>query len=135
MSLLQRVLDRFRPPVTTVQVDGGEIVFQNGTDEARAQPLIRFAENGKIMAIGESAGTAEGGRLVRLFGADDGTDDEAIRAFCRYHLMLTANANLLRPRVTIVEPTFRRAFGPQAASDLLRVLRADGFQAEIAHAS
>lgn len=134
MSLLQRVLDRFRPPVTTVQVDGGEIVFQNGTDEARAQPLIRFAENGKIMAIGESAGTAEGGRLVRLFEADGGTEEE-IRAFCRYHLMLTANAMLLRPRVTIVEPSFRRAFGPQAASDLLRVLRADGFQAEIAHAS
>jgi hypothetical protein len=134
MSVLQRIVDRFRP-LTTIYVDAGEVVFQRGTEEARAQPLIRFAEDGKIIELGHSAATAKGGQLVRLFAADAGNDDEAIRAFCRYHLMLTSNANLLRPRVTIVEPTFRKTFGRQAASALQRILRADGYQVDIGHAT
>jgi hypothetical protein len=134
MSPLQTIVDRLRP-LTTIHVDAGEVVFQRGTVEARAQPLIRFAEDGKTIGLGQSAATAEGGQLVRLFAAEAGNDDDAIRAFCRYHLMLTSNASFLRPRVTIVEPTFRRAFGRQAAGALQRVLRADGFHAEIADAT
>ena len=134
MSALQRILNRFLP-VTTIRVDAGEVVFQRGTIQARSEPLIRFAEDGKITEIGRAAAKAKGGRLVRLFEADAETDDAAVRAFCRYHLMLTSNASLLRPRVTIVEPTFRRTFGPEAACVLQRVLRADGFQADIADAT
>jgi hypothetical protein len=130
MSLLQRIVDRLRP-VTTIHVDAGELVFQRGTNVARAQPLIRLAEDGKIIEVGQAAAKTEGGRLVRLFAADAGKDDEAILAFCRYHLMLTSNANLLRQRVTIVEPTFRQAFGRHAARALERVLDADGFQVDV----
>jgi hypothetical protein len=134
MSLLQRIVDRFRP-LTTIHVQAGEVVFQCGAGEARAQPLIRVADDGKIIELGQPAATAKGGRLIRLFSTDSGTDDAAIRAFCRYHLMLISNANLLRPRVTIDEPTFRKNFGREAAGAFQRVLRADRFQADIASAT
>lgn len=43
-----RFLERLRP-VTTIHVDAGELVFQHGDDEARSQPIIRIAKNGKII--------------------------------------------------------------------------------------
>jgi hypothetical protein len=134
MSIFQALADRFWAPAT-IYVDAGDVVFQRGTEEARAEPLIRFAEDGKIIELGQSAETAKGGRLVRLFAADAGNDDAALRAFCRYHMLLTSGGSVLRPRVTIVEPTFRKSFGPQAALTLQRVLRADGYQVDIATAS
>ena len=130
MTALRRIVERFLP-ITTIHVDGDEIVFQTATTQARAQPLIRVAEDGKIIEIGKPATTAESGRLIRLFEPDGVADDQAIRAFCRYQLARTSNANPLRPRVRIIEPTFRKAFGREAASVLQRVLRADGFQSEI----
>jgi hypothetical protein len=131
MSVLQRLADRFRAP-TTIYVDKGDIIFQRGTAEVRAHPLIRFAEDGKIIELGRPAETAKGRQLVPLFAPDAENDDGVIRAFCRYHMMLISRGSLLRPRVTIVEPTFRKSFGPQAASTLHRVLRADGYQVHIA---
>ena len=130
MSVLQKLADRFMP-VITIHVDAAEIVFRRGTEEARSQPLIRFAEDGTIIEIGQRATTAKGGRLIRLFGAGADHDHDAIRAFCRYHIMMTASGNVLRPRVRIIEPTFRNAFGPHAATAVQDALRADRFHADI----
>lgn len=128
-SVGDRFTDRIRP-ITTIEADAGDVVFQRGEVEVRERPLIRIADDGKIIALGPAAAAAKGGRLVRLFPTDASIDDTALRAFCRYHLMLMSSISL-RPRVAIVEPTFRKAFGPQAAAALERVLRADGFSADI----
>ena len=85
------------------------------------------------MAVGEVAAAAGAGRLVRLFAEDSVSDDHSLRAFLRYQVALTlTGAGMLKPHLTIVEPTFRRSFGRDAAGALLRALRADGFSADIA---
>lgn len=97
-------------PVTTIQADNGELVFRRDEVEVRAAPLIGFAEDGKIFAVGQSAERANRGRLVRLFEPDARIDEEALRAFCRYHIMLMSSSSFaLRPRVEIVERTIRKA--------------------------
>ncbi|HMG69985.1 MAG TPA: hypothetical protein VK544_02650 [Gemmatimonadaceae bacterium] len=130
MSFLPEIFDRFRP-IATIQAEAGELVFQCGTNEARAQPMTRYADDGKIFAFGETAATAKVGRLIRLFPTETPSDHEAIRMFCRYHMAVISTANLLKPRVTIVERTIRKNFGSQATSALERALRAEGFQVDI----
>lgn len=130
MSLLSRLLGRFLP-TATIYADAGSIVFKRGANEARSEPLIRFAEDGTLIEVGRPAVTATGGRLVQLFGDDGGDDDDAILAFCRYHLMLTDAVNPLRSRITIKASTFRNTFGSHVASTIQKVLRADGFNAEM----
>lgn len=134
MSLLSGLFGRFRP-IATIYVDGGNIVFKRGADEARSEPLIRFAEDGMVIEVGRPAVTATGGRLVQLFSDNGGDDEDAIRAFCRYHLMLTADANPLRPRITILEPSFRNSFGSHAAIAIQKVLRAEGLHADLTDAT
>lgn len=134
MSFLQSMFDRLRP-VATIYADDGNIVFHRGAEEVRSQSLIRIAEDGKISDIGQDAATATGGRLVRLFAPDAESDESAVRAFSRYHLMLTSGSSFVRRRVAIAEPTFRRTFGPAAAITLLKVLQADGFDAAMVDAT
>lgn len=130
MSLFQRIVAGFRP-IVTISADAGSIVFKRGENEARSEPLIRFAEDGTLIEVGRPAMAAKGGRLVQLFSENGGNDEDAIRAFCRYHLMLTSDGNLLGPRITIVESTFRNTVGIQVANIIQKVLRAEGFQAEM----
>jgi hypothetical protein len=121
------MLDRFRP-VVTVGADSGELVFRLGDSEVRDQPLIRVAADGKIIATGEYALKALGGRLIRLFDGNSLDEPEALRAFCRYHILLASSNSIgLRPRVTILESQLRRTFGRDAADQLQQVVRADGF--------
>ena len=134
MSFFLKVLERLRP-TTTVNVDGGELVFRSGTEESRAEPWIRLAADGKIMDIGKAASTDIVGRLVELFPPNGKSEGQAIRAFCRFHLAMTSGGNPLRSRVTIVEPGFRKNFGRHAAIALQEALRADGFRTDIAEAS
>ena len=132
MSLFSRLFGRFLP-TATIYADAGNIVFKRGANEVRSEPLLRFAEDGTLIEVGRPAVTAQGGRLVQLFGDNRGDDEDAIRAFCRYHLMLTADASPLRPRITIKESTFRNTFGSHVAFTIQKVLRADGFQAEMSN--
>ena len=135
MSLLQ-TLSEWLHPVLTIYAEGADVVFQSGDKEARGQPLIRIAEDGRIIAFGDEAAAATGGRLVRLFASDSENDDSAIRAFLRYHLALTHRGGLyLRPRVEIIEPTFRRTFGASAAGALMKALESDGFDTELVDAA
>lgn len=135
MSLLQSIFGRFSETLS-IHADSGEIVFRRGTEEARDQPLIRFAEDGRIIELGARAQSAGGGggRLVRLF-TEEGGDEDAIRSFCRYHLALISGATFLRPRVIIDERSFRMSFGPTAAASLQAALRDDGFKTELTEAT
>lgn len=134
MSLFHKLFDRSREHVT-IHAENGQLVFKSEAVEVREQPLIRFADDGKIFAIGDIAATAPGGRLVRLFEPEAKGDDTAIRGFCRYLLALTTGLKLLQPRVTLIEPTLRRNFGRQATADLQRALHACGVHADIAEES
>lgn len=134
MSLFSTLFGRFLP-TANIYADAGNIVFKRGTSEARSEPLIRFANDGTLIEVGRPAVNATGGRLVQLFSDKGGDDEDAIRAFCRYHLMLTDAVSPLRSRITIRESTFRNTFGSHVASTIQRVLRADGFDAEISDAA
>jgi len=135
MSLLQAISEWLHP-VLTIYAEGANVVFRCGDNEASDQPLIRIEENGKIIAFGQEAAAATGGRLVRLFASDSESDGRAIRAFVRYHLALTQRGGLsTRPRVEIIEATFLTTFGASAANALLNALEADGFDAEFVDAA
>jgi hypothetical protein len=121
------LLDRWRP-LLSVGADGDELFFRRADAEVRQQPIIRVAPDGKIIELGAAALDATGGQLIRLFTENGSDGDEALRAFCRYHMMLVSSASIgLRPRVTLLEPGIRRAFGRDATSQLQRVLVLDGF--------
>ena len=126
------LLDRFWPHLT-VSADDGTLVFRRGDAVVRAQPIIRVASDGKIIALGAAALTAEGGQLIRLLAENGGDSDRALRAFCRHHMMLVSPKFIsLRPRVTLDEPSIRRALGRSAPLQLQRVFAEDGFVVDLA---
>ena len=132
MRFLDQILKR---PTVTVFVESGSVVFDHDGEQVREEPLISVAEDGKIAAVGREAQTTDRGKLIRLFVGDTDADKTALRAYSRYLLMLVlSGSSFRRPRVEVVEQTFRRAFGAGAAESLVAALRSDGFQAELTDA-
>ena len=132
MSILRNLLARIQP-VVTIEAQADDIIFRLGHTEVRQEPLIRVAEDGRIIDVGRAATVAEGGRLIRLLDEKnpDATLDE-LQIFCRHQLRLLSSPLALRPRVSIHESSVRNVFGAHAAGALLKVLRDDRFATEIA---
>lgn len=126
------LLDRFRP-IIAISADPGAVVFRGDTTEVREQPLIRVLPDGKIVALGAEALQKNEGQLIRLFAGDRPQELDAMRAFCRYHILRVSAGTLsLRPRLTVDAPSLRRVFGRDAAQRVHDALVADRFDVELA---
>ena len=129
MGFLNKILVR---PTLTIYVEGDKVVLHHDGEEVRADPVIRVADDGKVIAFGREAETTTGGRLIRLFTSGGNVDEVAVRVFCRYPLRVALDGvTFRRPKVEVVEPMFRRAFGAGAAEAMVKVLRSDRFAAEL----
>jgi hypothetical protein len=115
----------------TISAEDNELIFRRGDDTVRQRAIIRVAPDGKIIELGAPAVEATGGEIIRLFTEEADGGDEALRAFCRYHLMMLSPGTFgLRPRITVLHRFIRRAFGPEAPTRLEKVLVQDGFDVE-----
>jgi hypothetical protein len=113
------LLDRFRASLI-IAADGNELIFCRDSQELRQLPVIRVASDGKIIELGSAAISASGGRFIELFRNEDSDANQALRAFCRYHMLLISpGAFGLRPRVTVLEQSIRQAFGNSGANEEL----------------
>jgi hypothetical protein len=131
MSVLSNLLARIQP-VVTIEAQADDIIFRRRGIEVRQPPLIRVADDGRIIEVGRAAAVAEGGRLIRLFDAKNPDANlNELQVFCRSQLRLLFSAFTLRPRVMILESSIRKAFGAHAVAALDNVLRDDRLSTEI----
>ena len=82
------------------------VTFADRDSRADVAPLVRLAADGKLVELGEAAAApGQGGRLVRLFDGHvrDGswTEEDALTAFFRYHLLRHNERFPLRPAVEL----------------------------------
>lgn len=120
------LLDRFRP-VLTIGAERGALVFRRGDAVVREEPIVGVAPDGRIVSFGNAATSGAPGR-IQPFKDSSRRADAALRAFCRYHLMLLSRRAIgLRPRITLLESQLRQVFGEDAVAKLRMALLQDRF--------